>query len=105
MLCAALFSCRWELSKANNLGRRAPGAGAGVLARPHPCQEDKPRSAQVRAQLHHTGERGSPFAPLWKDPSPSPHWDPGDDLGFGSAGYCLPCARLSAFVLPQACKT
>lgn len=49
MLSTALFSCRWELSEANNLGRRAQGASPGVLAWPCPCQEDEPRSPQVRA--------------------------------------------------------
>lgn len=72
MLSAALFSCRWELGEANDLGRGTPGAGAGLLAWPHPCQAHEPRSAQVGARTHRFGEQGSPFTPFWKDP-PSPH--------------------------------
>lgn len=96
MLNAAL-SCRWELGKANDLGRRAPGAGAGVLARPHPCQADEPRSAQVGARPDRIAGRGSPIAPVWKDP-PSPRWDPGDDRDFGSSS----CPR---WLLPALCQT
>lgn len=97
MLSAALLSCRRELGKADDVGRRAPGAGAGVLARPHPGQADEPRSAQVGAWPDHVWERGSPFACAWKDPA-SPRWHPGDDLGFGSSSR-------PRWLLPAWCQT
>lgn len=69
MLSAALLSCRRELGEANDLGRRAPGAGTGVLARPHSCQADEPRSAQVGAWPDRIGEQGSPFPPFSERPT------------------------------------
>ena len=107
VLSAALVSCRWELGEANNLGRRAPGAGAGVLAWPHPCQANKPRSAKVRARLDRIGKQGSPFAPVCTHCPRA-----GTQVmiwilaaAAARAGYCLPCARLCTFVLSQARKT
>lgn len=84
MLSTALFSCRWELSKANNLGRRAPRPSTGVLAWPHPCQADEPCPAQVRA-------------PLGRTQHPSPNRDLGDDLDFG----CISCL---CWLLPALCQ-
>lgn len=104
MLSTALLSCRRELGEADDLGRRAPGAGAGVLARPHPGQADEPCSAQVGGgSLLRSlagpclGAGQPPFACAWKDPA-SPGWHPGDDLGFGSSSR-------PRWLLPAWCQT
>lgn len=97
MPSAALFSCRWELSQADDLGRRAQGASPGVLARPCPCQEDEPRSAQVRAP------RGGGRPHL--EGSPLPALRPRSSPGFWQQqlpALVLPClVPDSTFVVSQ----
>lgn len=43
----SVLSCRRQPCQADHLGRRAPGAGTGVLAWPHPCQAEQPRHTKV----------------------------------------------------------
>ncbi|XP_066836329.1 arylsulfatase G isoform X4 [Anser cygnoides] len=38
---------RWEPGQADNVGRRAPRPGAGVLARPRPRRAEQPRRAEI----------------------------------------------------------
>lgn len=91
MLSTALFSCRWELSEANDLGRRAQGASPGVLAWPCPCQEDEPCPAQVRA----------PRGTGWPHLEPTPISPPGHHLDFGNSSSlrCLFPALCQAALL------